>query len=57
MKDMITAFVYENGEDTNGRFMIPYKKYEKNEHIDFHGHNYKIIDSNPVVAIVEEVLE
>lgn len=55
MNDMMTAFVYNDGEDTNLRFQIPFKKYEKDTIINFHGYDYKIINCNNVVAIVEEV--
>lgn len=57
MKDMITVFVYKDGEDTNGRFQTEFKAFKVNDVITFYGTKYKVSGANKVVVIAEEVEE
>jgi hypothetical protein len=54
-KDVMTAFVFENGEQTNVNFYVPYKNYVVGEMIDFHGDKFKVISNQNVVIFVEEI--
>jgi hypothetical protein len=57
MKDMMTVFVYKDGQDTNGRFQTDYKKFKSDDIITFYGHKYRVSSANQVVVIAEEVEE
>jgi len=54
-KDVMTAFVFENGEQTNVNFYVPYKNYKAGDIIDFYGDKFKVISNQNVIIFVEEI--